>query len=57
MQGTKFASKFPKPSGVKAATKNMYQDTNDEAKKAVKELKNMAKDLLGNFTDNFKKRN
>ena len=57
LQGTKFASKFPKPSGVKAATKGAYQDVNQGAKDAVKDLKNVAKDLLGNFSDSLRRRN
>lgn len=56
LQGTKYASKFPKPSGVMARTKDVYQETNEEAKEAVKDLNRMAKDLFGKLTDSFKNR-
>ena len=56
LQGTKYAEKFPKPTGVKAATKNMYQDANQGAKDAVKELRNVANDFLGALKDNLQKR-
>ena len=57
LQGTVYASKFPKPSGVKAATKDAYQDVNKTAKDAVKGLESAAKNLLGAFTDGLKKGN
>lgn len=47
LMGTKYASRFPEPKGVKATTKNVYQDVNKQVKDAVKELGGVAKDLLG----------
>ena len=56
LQGTQFASRFPKPNGVVAKTKDVYQETNEEAKEAVKDLKNMAKGWLDSLADSLKKR-
>ena len=47
--GTKFENRFPKPSGVKNATKDAYQDATASTKAAVKELGNATKDLLNIF--------
>lgn len=52
---TKYASRFPKPTGVKAATKDAYQDVGKQAKEAVKNLEGAAKDLIGSFKDSLKK--
>ena len=57
LAGTMYASRFPKPSGVKAATKDAYQDVNQTAKDAVKGLEDAAKDILGAFANGLKKGN
>ena len=57
LAGTAYASRFPKPSGVKAATKDAYQDVNKTAKDAVKGLEDAAKDILGAFANGLKKGN
>ena len=57
LAGTTYASRFPKPSGVKAATKDAYQDVNQTAKDAVKGLEDAAKDILGAFANGLKKGN
>ena len=57
LQGTSYAAKFPKPSGVKAATKDAYQDVNQTAKDTMKGLENAAKNLFGAFTDSLRKEN
>lgn len=57
LAGTTYASRFPKPSGVKAATKGAYQDVNKTAKDAVKGLEDAAKDILGAFANGLKKGN
>ncbi len=45
--GTKYASRFPKPKGIKSGTKNVYQDVTKQAKSIVKEFGGVAKDFLG----------
>ena len=57
LAGTTYTSRFPKPSGVKAATKDAYQDVNKTAKDAVKGLEDAAKDILGAFANGLKKGN
>lgn len=57
LAGTTYASRFPKPSGVKTATKDAYQDVNQTAKDAVKGLEDAAKDILGAFANGLKKGN
>lgn len=47
LKGTAYASRFPKPTGVKATTKDVYNDTTQQLKDGVKDLKNTAKDILG----------
>lgn len=49
LQGTPFATMFPKPTGVAATTREVYQDTQNEIKQGVKDLKNTAKDLFNMF--------
>lgn len=46
---TPYADKFPKPEGVGAATKDVYQDTTKTIETDVKALKDSAKDLLKMF--------
>lgn len=55
LKGTKFADRFPKPTGVKATTKNVYQDVNKQAKDTIKDLGGAAKDLLGAVKNGLKK--
>ena len=47
LKGTAYASRFPKPTGVKATTQDVYNDTTQQLKDGVKDLKNTAKDILG----------
>ena len=49
LQGTPFATMFPKPTGVAATTRDVYKDTEKEIKKSVKDLKNTAKDMWNMF--------
>ena len=49
LQGTPYASRFPKPTGVKATTQGVYNDTSKQIKKGLKDLENTAKDLLNMF--------
>ena len=49
LQGTPYASRFPKPTGVKATTQGVYDDTSKQIKKGLKDLENTAKDLLNMF--------
>lgn len=46
LQGTAYASRFPKPTGVKAETQNVYQDATKQINKDIKDLKDAAKGLL-----------
>lgn len=55
LAGTQYASRFPKPSGVKATTKDVYQDVGKQTKDVVKGLEGAAKNLLGAFTGGSKK--
>ena len=53
LEGTPYASRFPKPTGVRATTQDVYNDATkqikDSVKGSVKDLKNTAKDLLDAF--------
>lgn len=49
LQGTAYAARYPKPTGVKATTQDVYNDTTKQIKDGVKDLKNTAKDILGMF--------
>lgn len=51
LQGTSYASRFPKPTGVINATKNVYKDTSEQIKKGIEGLQNTAKDILNMFTN------
>ena len=51
LQGTSYASRFPKPIGVMNATKNVYKDTSEQIKKGIEGLQNTAKDILNMFTN------
>lgn len=44
--GTPYAAMFPKPTGVGAVTKDVYQDTTKTIESDIKALKNTAKDFL-----------
>ena len=57
LKGTKYENRFPKSTDIKATTKDVYNDIGKQAKSTVKELENVAKDLLGSFKDSFKKGN
>ncbi len=54
LEGTQYASRFPKPSGVAATTKGAYQDVSKQAKDVVKGLSGAAKNLLNSFTGDLK---
>lgn len=47
--GTPYADRFPKPTGVKATTQNVVDDTQKQLKQGLKDLKNTAKDILKSF--------
>ncbi|MBR6664061.1 MAG: AsmA family protein [Alphaproteobacteria bacterium] len=49
LEGTKYANLFPKPTGVKAASQEMYNDATKQIKKELKSLENTAKDFLKMF--------
>ncbi len=49
LEGTPYASRFPKPSGVKATTQNVVDGTQKQLKRGLKDLKNTAKDILKSF--------
>ena len=53
--GTSYASRFPKPTGVRATTQEVYNDASqqlkDTVKGSVKDLKNTAKDLKNTAKD------
>jgi len=49
LEGTVYANKFPKPTGVKATTQDIYQGTSNQVKKGLETLGNTAKDLLSVF--------
>lgn len=55
LAGTKYASRFPKPTGVKAATKGAYQDVGKQTKAVVKGFEGATKNLIGAFKDTLKK--
>lgn len=55
LAGTKYASRFPKPTGVKATTKDVYQDVGKSTKAVVKGVEGAAKNLIGAFTGELKK--
>ena len=46
LEGTSYASRFPKPSGVAATTQNVYQETTDQVGKGLKAIINTPKDIL-----------
>ena len=54
LKGTKYATRFPKPTGVKAETKDVYNDTMQQTKEAVKEIGDAAKGLLKGFKNQLK---
>lgn len=49
LEGTAYASRFPKPSGIKATTQNVVDGTQKQLKQGLKDLKNTAKDVLKSF--------
>ena len=49
LEGTSYAASFPKPTGVQAATQDVYKDTVKGVDDSIKDLKNAAKDFLGAF--------
>ena len=54
LEGTSYASRFPKPTGVKATTQDVYKDTTKQLKNGVKDITNTAKDILGIFKSSKK---
>lgn len=57
LQGTAYASRFPKPKGVKATTQKAYKDVGKQTKAVVKGVEGAAKNLLGAFKNSVKKGN
>ena len=53
LEGTKYANKFKQTTGAKSSTKRAYQEVNKQAKNAVKEIGNAAKNLLDAFKGQF----
>lgn len=49
LEGTSYAGRFPKPSGVKATTQNVVDGTEKQLKQGLKDLKNTAKGILKSF--------
>ena len=49
LQGTPYASRFPKPTGVVNTTKNVYKEASKQIKEGIEGLQNTAKDLLNMF--------
>lgn len=49
LEGTPYASRFPKPSGVKATTQNVVEGTEKQLKQGLKNIKNTAKGILDSF--------
>lgn len=49
LEGTPYAVRFPKPSGVKATTQNVVKGTEDQIKQGLKDLKNTARGILKSF--------
>lgn len=49
LEGTPYAARFPKPTGMQAATQDVYKDTVKGVDDSIKDLKNAAKDFLGAF--------
>ena len=54
LQGTKYSSRFPKPTGVKATTQKAYQGTSEEISKDLKTIGNQAKGLLKSLKASIK---
>ncbi len=49
LQGTAYANRFPKPTGVQAAGQDVYKGVTQGVDDSVKALKDTAKDILGIF--------
>ena len=49
LQGTAYASRFPKPSGLKATTQDAVGETQKQLEQGFKDIKNTAKDILKSF--------
>ncbi len=56
LQGTAYASRFPKPTGVKATTQDIYNDADAQTRKAIKDLGNTAKNLFDAFSGSLGRR-
>ena len=54
LQGTKFATRFPKPTGVGQDTKDVYNASMKETKQAVKDLGHAAKGFLKDLKSQLK---
>ena len=52
LQGTAYASRFPKPTGVKATTQEVYKDTTKQINKDITNLKNAAQGFLRALKNN-----
>lgn len=49
LQGTVYANRFPKPTGVQATGQEVYQGTVKDVDQGLKDLKNVAKDIFKGF--------
>lgn len=54
LQGTEFASRFPKQESVKNSVKESYQDVAEQARDAAKEIGNAAKGIFKSFKNTLK---
>ena len=54
LEGTSYASRFPKPSGIRAETQNVYQDASQTVQDGLNDIKDTAKDLLGTLKKTIK---
>ena len=49
LEGTPYASRFPKPTGVRAASQDIYRETSQQIQNGINGVTNAAKDFLGMF--------
>ncbi len=54
LQGTPYASRFPKPTGVKAAGQDVYKDTSTAVNDGIKDLKKAGQDIIDIFRNKKK---
>ena len=54
LQGTPYASRFPKPTGVQAAGQDVYKDTSAAVNQGIKDLKKTGQDIIDIFRNKKK---